>query len=111
MFQEPFHPSQGIVDSLQQLEQFLPVRGEDAAICALSGVYIAVVDDVVEAGHGMIELTFPCAAPVQAIEALYLKLRIIESVRLAMDFAEHSDTLVSRRAHELLEHFQGKYGL
>ena len=95
---------------MQQLEQFLPVPGQDAAICALSGVRVTAVDDLDETGHGMIELTFPGAAPVQAIGALYLKLKLIEAVRLELDSAEHGDTKVSRRAHELLEHLQAKHG-
>ena len=104
--------SHRIIRALSQLEQFLSVQspGEGEVICALTGVRVSAIADSDGTDHGQVRLTFPGAEPVEAIGELYLKLRIIEAVRLEFDGdGETSD--VSRRVRDLQDHLKRKYDL
>ncbi len=61
----------------------------------------------------MLQLTFPGSPePVLVVGELYLKLKIIESVRLEFDSGEHEDgNKIGRRVQELMEHLTRKHDL
>lgn len=101
------------ISALKQLEQFQPVVGDDLAICALSGVRVTPDPDADAEDGDLLLLNFPGGgAPVVVIGSLYLKLKIIESVRLEFDGSEdHHKGSISARVMALQEHLERKYDL
>lgn len=107
------NPSSGFISALKQLEQFQPVVGEQEAVCALSGVRVTPDPDGDAEDGDLLLLTFPGgAAPVLVVGSLYLKLKLIESVRLEFDGSDddHKGS-ISARVQELQEHLERKYDL
>lgn len=102
--------SERIVAALQQLEQFLAVVAQGEAVCALSGVRVTAVPDLDDVGHGLVNLTFPGAAQIEANGDAYLHLKAIESARLEVDGAEGGGK-VADRVRVLLAHLKGKHSL
>lgn len=89
------------------------MEGEGDAVCALSGVRVSPDPDADHEDGAMVQLTFPgSTAPVLAIGEIYLKLKIIESVRLEFDSGQHEDnSKIGRRVQELREHLERKHDL
>ena len=105
--------SQRLVDALRQLEQFLPAQGQSDAVCTLSGVRVTPDPASDHEDGAMLQLTFPGSAePILVIGEIYLKLKIIESVRLEFDSGEDgSSTKIGGRVQDLLEHLTRKHDL
>lgn len=101
------------ISALKQLDQFRPVVVDDMAVCALSGVRVTPDSDGDPEDGGLLLLTFPGGvAPVLVVGSMYLKLKIIESVRLEFDGGDEDHKgSISARVHELQEHLERKHDL
>lgn len=107
--------SERFIAALAQLPQFLPYHSGQSdpehIVHVLTGVRASAIPDPDMQDHGMIQLQFPGAAPIEVNAALYLDLQLSEAAAHYQHAPSDGSGKIADEANRLHEHLYRKHGL
>jgi len=102
--------SERIINALRQLEQYMPIVGNDQTVNILTGVSVRPPAGFAEDDAGIIELTFPGGTQIEVDGVRFLELEIVHSARYEVEKGEVDGT-VKQRVAALIEHLFRKHDI